>query len=59
MVWINEKIVEKAILVGLVRDTRKKNEIEASLDELAELTKSAGAKVDSINIQSRKPDPKY
>jgi len=59
MVWINEKIVEKCILVGLARDSRKKNEVEASLDELAELAKSAGAKVESKNIQTRKPDPKY
>lgn len=59
MVWINEKIVEKCILVGLTRDSRKKNEVEASLDELAELAKSAGAKVESKNIQIRKPDPKY
>ncbi len=59
MVWVNEKIVEKCILVGLARDSRQKNEVESSLDELAELAKSAGAKVESINIQVRKPDPKY
>ncbi len=45
MVWINEKIVEKSILVGLARDSRQRDEIESSLDELAELAKSAGAEV--------------
>ncbi len=59
MVWINEKIVEKSILVGLARDSRQRDEIESSLDELAELAKSAGAEVESKNIQIRKPDPKY
>ena len=59
MVWINEKAAEKAILIGLAKDSRQKNEVESSLDELVELTKSAGAKVQSKNIQTRKPDPKY
>ncbi|RKX21908.1 MAG: GTPase HflX, partial [Candidatus Zixiibacteriota bacterium] len=59
MVWINEKAVEKSILVGLARDSRQKDEVESSLDELAELAKSAGAEVESMNIQIRKPDPKY
>ena len=59
MVWINEKVVEKSILVGLARDSRQKNEVESSLNELAELAKSAGADVESKNIQIRKPDPKY
>ncbi len=59
MVWVNEKAVEKSILVGLARDSRQKDEVESSLDELAELAKSAGAEVESMNIQIRKPDPKY
>ena len=59
MVYVNEKIVEKCMLVGLARDSRQKNEVESSLAELGELAKSAGAKVDSVNIQVRKPDPKY
>jgi GTP-binding protein HflX len=59
MVWINEKISEKAILVGLARDSSQKNEVETSLHELAELTRSAGAKVDTQDVQTRRPDPKY
>lgn len=59
MVWINKKIVEKSLLVGLAKDSKQKAEVESSLEELAELAKSAGAKVDSKNIQVRKPDPKY
>ncbi len=59
MVWVNEKKVEKSILVGLARDSRQRDEVEASLDELAELAKSAGAKVISKHVQTRRPDPKY
>lgn len=59
MAWVNEQIKEKAILVGLTVDSRKKIEVDSSLDELAELTRSAGASVELKEIQIRKPDPKY
>ncbi|MCP4703591.1 MAG: GTPase HflX [candidate division Zixibacteria bacterium] len=59
MVWVNEKKIEKSILVGLAKDSRQRDEVEASLDELAELAKSAGAKVISKHVQTRRPDPKY
>jgi GTP-binding protein HflX len=47
---------EKTILVGLSRDPRKKQEIIASVDELALLTQSAGASVVGKRIQV-KPHP--
>ncbi len=51
---------EKAILVGLARDSRKKNEVEASLDELAQLAYSANAEVIGRRIQTKpRPNPDY
>jgi len=59
MVWVNEQIKEKAILVGLTQDSRRKIEVDSSLDELAELARSAGASIESKEVQIRKPDPKF
>jgi GTP-binding protein HflX len=59
MPFVNETEVEKAVLVGLARDNREKRRIEESLDELAELARTAGAEIGDIQIQTRPPDPKY
>jgi GTP-binding protein HflX len=49
---------EKAILVGLARNSRDKQTVEGSLDELERLTYSAGAEVVGRRVQVRgKPDP--
>lgn len=45
--------------MGLARTSREKREVESSLDELAELTVSAGGSVADKVIQTRMPDPKY
>jgi len=51
---------EKAILVGLAFDSRRREEVTDSLDELAQLTLSAGAVVVDRRIQvRRRPDPAY
>lgn len=51
---------EKAILVGLVRDSRRRQEVVFSLEELARLATSAGAIVVGEQIQIRKkPDPAF
>ena len=56
----HRKKVESAILVGLARDSRLKEEEQKSIDELAELTRSAGARVASSRIQVRSsPDPAF
>lgn len=47
---------EKAILIGLARDSRNRGEIASSLDELHSLTLSAGAAVVGKRIQV-KPHP--
>ncbi len=53
-----KKETEKAILVGRAPDSRQRSEIEASLDELARLAYTAGAKVIGKRIQTRsRPDP--
>jgi len=54
-----EKPIEKACLVGLAKTSRERTEVNSSLDELAELTLSAGAKIDDSVVQVRRPDPKY
>jgi len=54
-----EIILEKACLIGLVWKNNRKSDVEASLDELAELTISAGGEVTDKIVQSRNPDPKY
>lgn len=51
---------EQAILIGLARDSRQRGSIQDSLEELARLTYSAGAKVVGQRIQTRpKPDPAF
>ncbi len=51
---------ERAILVGFYRDSRLRAAEEESLEELAELTTSAGGEVADALIQERpKPDPAY
>lgn len=51
---------EKAILVGLAFDSRKRTEVAESIAELAELARSAGAIVVGERIQNRpKPDPVF
>jgi len=59
MPWMNEDNTEKSILVGLARDSRNKQVVEESLDELAELAVSAGAQVTDKCLQVRIPDAKY
>ena len=54
-----EKIVEKACLIALARKSYQRQEAEASLDELAELTISAGGEIADRIIQIRPPDSKY
>jgi len=51
---------ERAVLVGFYRDSRLRAAEEESLEELAELTTSAGGEVADALIQERpKPDPAY
>lgn len=51
---------ERAILVGLAHSHHRKSEVAESLDELAQLTLSAGATVIGQRIQSRPaPDAAY
>ena len=60
VIELGKKTSEKAILVGLARDSRAKGDITESLDELAELAFSAGAKVLDKKVQVRaKPDPAF
>jgi GTP-binding protein HflX len=50
----------RAILVGVATNQRRTFEAERSLDELAELAKSAGVEVAERVLQYRpKPDPRY
>lgn len=56
----NKTTTEKAILVGLARNSRQRTEVSGSLDELARLAHSAGAEVIDQRIQIRsRPDPAY
>ncbi len=51
---------EKAILVGLILDNQENTETSSSLDELAELAKTAGAEVIYSLFQKRKtPDQRF
>jgi len=50
---------EKAYLLALAKTSLQKESVEASLDELAELTASAGAQVAKKVIQTRPPDPAF
>lgn len=51
---------EKAILVGLARDSRCKHEVQDSVEELAALTLSAGATVIGSRVQVKPhPNPAY
>lgn len=53
-------IQEKAILVGLLHDGRRRALEEESLEELRELAVSAGAEAQLLCLQERKkPDPAY
>lgn len=55
-----ETDIERAILVGLAFNSRRREEVADSLDELAHLTQSAGAAVVNRRIQVRpRPDPAY
>lgn len=56
----NSQNAEKAYLVGLALDFRKKSEVAESLDELRFLAYSVGAQVVGRRIQVRaRPDPGY
>ncbi len=48
-----KKQKERAILIGVAKDSRERHLVEASLDELAELTRSANAEVVGRRIQVR------
>lgn len=50
---------EKAYLIALARTSLQRRHTEASLDELGELSVSAGASVAKKLIQTRPPDPAY
>jgi GTP-binding protein HflX len=51
---------ERAVLVGLCRDSRERKREEESLEELAELASSADAEVADALLQERAtPDPAY
>lgn len=51
---------ERAILIGLARNSHDRSEVEESLDELAELAFSAGAEIVGRRVQTRpKPNPAY
>jgi GTP-binding protein HflX len=54
-----EKIDEKACLVALARKSYQKRRAEISLNELAELTVSAGGMITDKIVQVRTPDSKY
>jgi GTP-binding protein HflX len=55
-----KKDIEKAILIGLAKDSRQRTEHVESLAELRLLAHTAGAKVVAERVQVRpKPDPKY
>lgn len=54
-----KNIIEKACLVGLARTSIHKREVEAALEELSELTVSAGGRVADKIVQTRVPDAKY
>jgi GTP-binding protein HflX len=51
--------VERAALVGLARNSGNRGQVALSLEELAQLTVSAGAVVVSKIMQTRVPDPKF
>ncbi len=59
MVYVNAPTVEKALLVGLARNSNVRRATEESLDELAELAYSAGAVVEDKFVQARVPDPAF
>lgn len=56
----NKPETEKAILVAWAPDSMHRAEVAASLEELSQLSLSAGAEVIASRIQTRpKPDPAY
>ncbi len=60
VISLDKKETERAILIGLAADSRQKQEVSDSLNELGALVVSAGAKVISHRIQVRpKPSPAY
>ena len=57
---LDKKEHEKAVLIGLARNSQVKKEISDSLDELAELAFAANAEVVGKRIQVKdKPNPKF
>jgi len=50
---------ERAILVGLARNSLDRRAVEESIAELTELSLSAGAGIDNVFIQTRSVDPKF
>ena len=51
---------EKAILIGLAFNPKHRHQVVASIEELAELTRSAGATVAAQRVQVRpRPDPAF
>jgi len=60
VIEFDKKELEKIFLVGLAKDSRLKEEVSESLDELAALAVSANAQVVDRYIQvRRKPDPAF
>lgn len=60
VIELDKKETEQVYLVGLARDSSHKERVEESLDELARLAFSAGAKVVGRKIQLRpQPSPKF
>jgi GTP-binding protein HflX len=56
----DKKETEKAILIGLAFNSRRREEVADSLEELAQLALSAGAEVRGSRIQVRdKPNPAF
>ena len=60
MIENDKKETEKAILIGLAFNSRRREEVADSLEELAQLAFSAGAEVRGSRIQVRdKPNPAF
>lgn len=56
---MNKTALEKACLIGLAWKSFRKSDVETSLEELADLTVSAGGDAVDKIVQSRTPNPKY
>ena len=60
VIELGKKEIERTFLVGLARNSTSRDQVEESLDELARLVFSAGAKVVGRKIQVRqRPSPKF